>query len=68
MTRNDLHDKSWAIPFQEIAFRPGNSSELFQKAMDEMLTGCNGTFWYLDDIIIEGKDIEEHDLRLEKVH
>ncbi|XP_062713220.1 uncharacterized protein K02A2.6-like [Aedes albopictus] len=40
---------------------------LFQKAMDEILTGCEGTSWYIDDVIVEGETLEEHDERLQKV-
>lgn len=53
--------------FKRLPFGLVTAPELFQKAMDEMLAGCTGTYWYLDDIIVEGKDVEEHDKRLEKV-
>ncbi|XP_058457031.1 uncharacterized protein K02A2.6-like [Malaya genurostris] len=53
--------------FKRLPFGLVTAPELFQKAMDEILADCSGTYWYLDDIIIEGKDIEEHDSRLEKV-
>ncbi|XP_058840246.1 uncharacterized protein K02A2.6-like [Topomyia yanbarensis] len=53
--------------FKRLPFGLVTAPELFQKAMDEILAVCDGTYWYLDDIIIEGKNIEEHDSRLEKV-
>ncbi|XP_055634225.1 uncharacterized protein K02A2.6-like [Toxorhynchites rutilus septentrionalis] len=53
--------------FKRLPFGLVTAPELFQKAMDEILADCSGTYWYLDDIIVEGKDIEEHDNRLEKV-
>ena len=53
--------------FQHLPFGLVTAPELFQKAMDEILCGCEGVAWYLDDVIIEGKDIEEHDARLNEV-
>lgn len=53
--------------FTRLPFGLVTAPELFQKAMDEILLGCDGAYWYLDDVIIEGKDIKEHDERLEKV-
>lgn len=53
--------------FTRLPFGLVTAPELFQKAMDEILLGCDGTYWYLDDVIIEGKNIKEHDERLEKV-
>lgn len=41
--------------------------EIFQRVIDEILCGCEGTHWYLDDIFVEGETLEEHDARLEKV-
>lgn len=35
--------------------------------MDQVLIGCKGTHWYLDDVVVEGKDLEEHDKRLSEV-
>ncbi|XP_041786902.1 uncharacterized protein K02A2.6-like [Anopheles merus] len=35
--------------------------------MDETLSGCEGTIWYLDDVLIEGQNLQEHDKRLNKV-
>ncbi|XP_055604877.1 uncharacterized protein K02A2.6-like [Uranotaenia lowii] len=54
--------------FKRLPFGLITAPEVFQKAMDEMLADCSGTYWYLDDIIVKGKDVEEHDNRLEKVH
>ncbi|XP_055633186.1 uncharacterized protein K02A2.6-like [Toxorhynchites rutilus septentrionalis] len=41
--------------------------EIFQKAMDEILADCEGCYWYLDDVVVEGSTVEEHDARLNKV-
>ncbi|XP_055614288.1 uncharacterized protein K02A2.6-like [Uranotaenia lowii] len=53
--------------FKRLCFGLATAPELFQKAMDEILSGCPGTYWYLDDIIIEGGDLKEHDDRLQEV-
>ncbi|XP_062535602.1 uncharacterized protein K02A2.6-like [Armigeres subalbatus] len=53
--------------FKRLPFGLVTAPEMFQKSMDEILADCSGTYWYLDDIIIEGKDLEEHDSRLAKV-
>lgn len=53
--------------FKRLPFGLVTAPEAFQKAMDEILAGCDGAYCYLDDIIIEGKDVNEHDNRLEKV-
>ncbi|XP_055614847.1 uncharacterized protein K02A2.6-like [Toxorhynchites rutilus septentrionalis] len=53
--------------FKRLPFGLVTAPELFQKAMDEILCGCEGTFWYLDDVIVEGTTLQEHDNRLEKV-
>ncbi|XP_055605358.1 uncharacterized protein K02A2.6-like isoform X1 [Uranotaenia lowii] len=53
--------------FKRLCFGLATAPELFQKAMDEILSGCPGTHWYLDDVIIEGVDLKEHDERLEEV-
>ena len=42
------------------------SSEIFQKKLHEALQNLPGTVCVADDIIIHGKDIEEHDKNLEK--
>lgn len=51
--------------FKRLPFGLVTAPELFQKAMDEILAGCDDCF--IDDITIEGKNAEEHDNRLEKV-
>lgn len=53
--------------FKRLPFGLVIAPELFQKVMDQILSGCSGTYWYLDDVIIEGKDQIEHDERLEEV-
>lgn len=53
--------------FKRLPFGLVTAPELFQKAMDEILAGCDGAYCFIDDIIIAGKNVEEHDERLEKV-
>ncbi|XP_041786627.1 uncharacterized protein K02A2.6-like [Anopheles merus] len=53
--------------FKRLPFGLVTAPELFQKAMDETLSGCEGTIWYLDDVLIEGQNLQEHDKRLNKV-
>lgn len=53
--------------FKRLPFGLVTAPELFQKAMDETLSGCEGTVWYLDDVLVEGRDLKEHDERLTQV-
>ncbi|XP_029725276.2 uncharacterized protein K02A2.6-like [Aedes albopictus] len=53
--------------FKRLPFGLVTAPELYQKVMDQILAGCEGTSWYLDDVIIEGSTREEHDKRLKKV-
>lgn len=53
--------------FKRLPFGLVIAPELFQKVMDQILAGCTGTYWYLDDVIVEGRDKQEHDERLEEV-
>lgn len=53
--------------FKRMPFGLVTAPEVFQKTMDEILSGCEGAWWYIDDVYIEGKDKEEHDERVAKV-
>lgn len=53
--------------FKRLPFGLVSAPEIFQRTMDEMLVDCAGAYWYLDDIGVEGRTLEEHDSRLEKV-
>ncbi|XP_055622556.1 uncharacterized protein K02A2.6-like [Toxorhynchites rutilus septentrionalis] len=53
--------------FKRLPFGLVSAPEIFQKVMDEILSGCEGTVCYLDDIYVEGEDKEEHDTRLKIV-
>lgn len=53
--------------FKRLPFGLITAPEIFQRVIDEILCGCEGTHWYLDDIFVEGETLEEHDSRLAKV-
>lgn len=53
--------------FKRMPFGLVSAPEVFQKTMDAILAGCEGTWWYIDDVYIEGKDKKEHDERVAKV-
>lgn len=53
--------------FKRLPFGLVSAPETFQRKMDEILADCEGTYWYLDDVGVEGSSVEEHDLRLKKV-
>ncbi|XP_062715128.1 uncharacterized protein K02A2.6-like [Aedes albopictus] len=53
--------------FKRMPFGLVSAPEVFQKTMDTILAGCEGTWWYIDDVYIEGKDKQEHDERVAKV-
>lgn len=41
--------------------------ELFQKTMEQVLSGCDGCSVFIDDILIYGSNQREHDGRLAAV-
>ena len=55
--------------FNRLPFGLATAPATFQRLMHHMLKGIifDGTIVYLDDILIYGKDKEEHDKRLEEV-
>lgn len=53
--------------FKRLPFGLVSAPEIFQRMMDEILADCEGTYWYLDDVGVEGSSVEEHNLRLKKV-
>ncbi|XP_055623066.1 uncharacterized protein K02A2.6-like [Toxorhynchites rutilus septentrionalis] len=50
--------------FKRMPFGLVTAPETFQKIMDSILAGCEGTWWYIDDIYVEGRNKKEHDARL----
>ncbi|XP_062713871.1 uncharacterized protein K02A2.6-like [Aedes albopictus] len=53
--------------FKRLPFGLVSAPEMFQRTMDGILADCEGAYWYLDDVGVEGSTVEEHDTRLSKV-
>ncbi|KAL6483813.1 hypothetical protein MHYP_G00086850 [Metynnis hypsauchen] len=53
--------------FKRLPFGITSAPEIFQRKMVETLEGLQGVSVYMDDIIIHGKDMTEHDERLQRV-
>lgn len=53
--------------FIRLPFGLCNAPDIFQEAMEKILSGCEGVEIYLDDILVYAKTKEEHDARLSEV-
>lgn len=53
--------------YKRLMFGLSNASEVFQKIVEQMLAGCPNAMNYIDDILVYGKNEEEHDAALAKV-
>jgi transposase InsO family protein len=53
--------------FKRLPFGISSAPEIFQRKMVETLEGLPGTAVYMDDIIVHGKDMTQHDERLQQV-
>ncbi|CAF3938147.1 unnamed protein product, partial [Rotaria sp. Silwood1] len=53
--------------FNRLPFGIASAPSIFQKIMDQMLSGLEGTACYLDDIIVTGKNKIDHLNNLHKV-
>lgn len=53
--------------YKRLMFGINCAPEIFQKTLERMLLGCDGTINFIDDILVYGQDKEEHDRRLKKV-
>ena len=53
--------------YTRLPFGIASAPAIFQRTMDSILQGCAGSACYIDDIILTGKDDEEHLKRLEEV-
>lgn len=53
--------------YTRLMFGINCAPELFQKSMEQVLSGCDGCFNFIDDVLVFGSDQKEHDLRLENV-
>ena len=53
--------------FNKLPFGIASAPELFQKRMSKILEGLDGVVCLMDDVLVIGKDRNEHDLRLRLV-
>ncbi|XP_055596636.1 uncharacterized protein K02A2.6-like [Uranotaenia lowii] len=73
----ELHPDSRAITtfmsnrglmrYKRLMFGINCAPEIFQRIMTEMLSGIEGVIVYIDDIIVSGKTLDEHNSRLQEV-
>ena len=52
--------------FDHVPFGISSASEIYQCKMSELLTGLEGVEVIIDDILIFGRTVEEHNARLSK--
>ena len=50
-----------------MPFGISSAPEHFQKRMEKILAGLPGVLCHMDDVLIFGKNVQEHDIRLEQV-
>ncbi|XP_046964591.1 uncharacterized protein K02A2.6-like [Vanessa cardui] len=53
--------------YKRMMFGITCAPEIFQKTLERILLGCEGVINFIDDILIFGDDLEQHDHRLKKV-
>ena len=53
--------------FNKLPFGISSAPEHYQKRMGKILQGLPGVLCHMDDVLVFGRDIQEHDRRLEKV-
>ena len=53
--------------FRRLPFGISSAPEIFQRLMTDLLQGKPGTKVIMDDILVYGKSVEEHDSNLEEV-
>ena len=53
--------------FNRLPFGITSAPEIFQFKMNELLGGLEGVVVYMDDILVYGSNMKEHDERLSKV-
>ena len=53
--------------YSRSPFGIASAPAVFQEIMDKLLQGIAGVLCYLDDILISGSSVEQHNERLEKV-
>ena len=50
--------------FKQLPFGISSAPKIFQRRMSEILNGIKGTVCMMDDVLVFGKDKEEHNKRL----
>ena len=53
--------------FKRLMFGINCAPEIFQRIMTEMLEGIEGIIVYIDDVIVSGRTLQEHNARLQEV-
>ena len=53
--------------FERLPFGISSAPEFYQKRMSETLEGIEGVVCHMDDVLVYGKDQNQHDIRLEAV-
>ena len=53
--------------FKRLPFGITSAPEIFQDRMEELFSGVDGVEVIMDDILVHGKDMAEHDVRYENV-
>lgn len=53
--------------YKRMMFGITCAPEIFQKTLERVLLGCEGVINFIDDILIYGENLQEHDKRLRKV-
>ena len=53
--------------FNKLPFGISSAPEHYQKRMGKILQGLPGVLCHMDDVLVFGRDTQEHDMRLEKV-
>jgi len=70
MDKNDKHKTPYGhFEYNRMPFGLKNAPATFQRLMDQVLTGLQGTelFVYLDDIIIYARSLEEHETKFQRL-
>lgn len=52
--------------YKRLMFGISCAPEIFQKTLERILQQCEGTINFIDDILVYGRNLEEHNQRLEK--
>lgn len=70
----DAHKTAFSTPyghyqFSRMPFGLRNAPATFQRLMDQVLTGLQGTelFVYMDDIVVHASSLKEHDVKMKKL-